>query len=176
MSRAQVSRGRAGIKGCTTRTLYGLSKAPELALDNDTLHELVYRETGKSSIKLLKQTELDWVCGVLLRMKDRAQGHKPGQKRTDTGGNPATETQRRKVYALTEQLGWNNDNRRINGFSKRMFGVERIEWLNHQQCSKLIEALKQMVSRERNTAAAEQVEKQCAVQPTRSKRKTKLPQ
>ena len=151
MGSAQASRGRACVSGCTTRTLYGLAKSPELGLDNDALHALVYRETRKTSIKALKPKELDWVCGVLLRMKDRAQGH----KRTDAGGNPATETQRRKVYALTEQLGWNNDNRRINGFVKRMFAVDRIEWLNHQQCSKLIEALKQMAARERGTECKE---------------------
>lgn len=148
MGRAQVSRGHAGIKNCTTRTLFGLAKSPELGLDDEQLHALVYRETGKTSIKTLKPKELDWVCGVLLRMKDSMQRRDPANKRTDTGGNPMTETQRRKVYALTGQLGWNNDNRRINGFIKRMFDVERIEWLNHQQCSKLIEILKKMAARE----------------------------
>lgn len=50
--------------------------------------------------------------------------------------------QRRKIYALTEKLGWNNNNARINGFVKKMFDVERLEWLDDDQCSKLIEILR----------------------------------
>ena len=40
------------------------------------------------------------------------------------GGNPTTERQRRKIYALTEALGWNSDKRRIEGFVKRMTGID----------------------------------------------------
>jgi len=48
---------------------------------------------------------------------------------------------------LTEELGWNDDNQRINGFVKKMFKVERLEWLTMYQCNKLIEMLKKMVER-----------------------------
>ena len=62
-------------------------------------------------------------------------------------GNPVTEEQRKKLYILSRRLGW-KDNRRINGMAKRMFKVDRIEWLDYTQCSKLIEALKAMLKRE----------------------------
>lgn len=69
------------------------------------------------------------------------------QKRTDTGGNVKTQRQRRQIYMLTGELGWNDDNRRISGMARKMFKVDRLEWLSQTQCSKLIEALKKMVDR-----------------------------
>lgn len=41
---------------------------------------------------------------------------------------------------------------RVNGLCKKMFKVSSVEWLNYQQCSKLIEALKSMVEREKGKA------------------------
>ncbi|NBH80991.1 DUF1018 domain-containing protein, partial [Clostridiaceae bacterium] len=41
-----------------------------------------------------------------------------------------------------------NDNpNRIQGFVKRMSGIDRIEWLNKKQCAVVIEALKKMAAR-----------------------------
>lgn len=61
-------------------------------------------------------------------------------------GNPATENQRKKVYKLTQELGWEKP-ARVNGLCMKMFKVSSVEWLNYQQCSKLIEALKSMAAR-----------------------------
>ena len=61
-------------------------------------------------------------------------------------GNVATVNQRKKVYKLTEELGWDKK-ARINGMCRKMFGVGSLEWIDYQQCSKLIEALKKMVAR-----------------------------
>ena len=36
----------------------------------------------------------------------------------------------------------------VNGLARRMFGVERQEWLTAAQCQKLAEALKAMARRE----------------------------
>lgn len=74
-------------------------------------------------------------------------------KRTDTGGDIRTTAQRRKIYALCEALGWNDDPRRIQGFVKRVAHVDRIEWLNMAQCEKVIEGLKAILARQRRKEA-----------------------
>lgn len=140
MAAAQTSR-----KQPTIRTLWAIAKSPELGLTDEDLHALAYRETGKESLRALTQSELRTVARVLQDMKD---GIRRRDKRTDEGGDPRTIPMRRKIYTLTGALGWNNDDRRIHGFVKRMTGVERIEWLTPPQCAKIIEALKQMAARQ----------------------------
>ena len=44
-------------------------------------------------------------------------------------------------------MGWEEE-KRVNGLAMKMFGVARVEWLDYQQCSKLIEALKAMIRRQ----------------------------
>lgn len=136
---------RRGRKPASIRTLWAIAKSPELAMTEDELHALVYRETKKESIRQLSQGELNTVVRVLQNMKDGVK-RDTRSKRTDEGGDVRTVAQRRKIYVLTERLGWNDDNR-INGLAKKMFRVDRIEWLTMAQCSKLIEALKKMVAR-----------------------------
>ena len=58
-----------------------------------------------------------------------------------------TQNQRRKVYKLMQALGWNE--KRINGMCRRMFKIDRLEWLNYKQISDLIEALKAMLERQK---------------------------
>lgn len=86
----------------------------------------------------------------LIAIKDKNKKSKKSytQKRTDTNGNKNTKFQREKIYTLTGILGWNDNNNRINGFVKRMFKVDRIEWLDEDDCSKLIEILKKMIIRQ----------------------------
>ena len=145
-------------KAPSIRTLWGLAKSEELHMEDEDLYALVSRETGKDSLRKLTQGELKQVAHVLQEMKDsvqRANGRRPpagqrlpaGRKRTDEGGDPRTTAQRRKIYTLCGELGWNGDHRRVNGMSKKMFGVERIEWLSPAQCGTLIEALKAMAAR-----------------------------
>ena len=42
----------------TIRTLWAIAKSPELHMDSEDLHAVVYRETGKDSLKKLSQNEL----------------------------------------------------------------------------------------------------------------------
>lgn len=128
------------------RTIWGIAKSPELMLEDEDLYNIIMRETKKDSIRKLSQSEIDKICQILQNMKDEIVREEKG-KRTDKGGNIETERLRRKIYALTGELGWNNNNKRIHGFVKRMFYVDRIEWLTVQQCHKLIEVLKKMVDR-----------------------------
>ena len=130
-------------------------RGADVTVDKDYPNCLTFvkdKETGKESMKKLTQGEIPDVARVLQNMKDSA-ARSTGDKRTDEGGNPTTERQRRKIYALTEALGWNNDKRRIEGFVKRMTGIDRLEWLNTAQCEKVIEGLKAILAREQRKGA-----------------------
>ena len=135
--------GRADVPNFSIKTIWGLARSPELMLDKENLYSVISRETGKDSMRKLTQKEIDKVCSALFKLKDATKG-----KRTDTGGNGLTTRQRKKIYTLTEELGWNDNNSRINGFVKKMFKCERLEWLNNAQCGKLVEMLKSMVDRQ----------------------------
>lgn len=136
----------------TIRMLWAIAKSPELSLSSEELHMLVEAHTGKESVKLLNKRELGKVVSILQNMKDSAAGIDREKKRRR--GNSATENQRKKIYMLTKELGWNKP-ARLNGFCKRMFNVSSVEWLNYQQCSNLIEALKKMVERENENGESE---------------------
>ena len=124
-----MTAARTGRKQPSIRTLWAIAKSPELHLTDEDLHAVVYRETGKESMKMLTQGEVNTVARVLQNMKDSVS-RSVRDKRTDTGGDIRTTAQRRKIYALCEALGWNDDPRRIQGFVKRVAHVDRIEWLN----------------------------------------------
>jgi hypothetical protein len=142
-----MAAARAGRKPPSIRTLWAIAKSPELHMTDEDLHAVVYRETGKESIKALTQGQINEVARVLQNMKDGvSRSTRP--KRTDEGGDVRTVQQRRKIYALTEQLGWNDNPQRIQGFVKRMTGVDRLEWLNVAQCEKVIEGLKAILKRQ----------------------------
>lgn len=126
------------------RTLWGIAKSPELGMTDEDLHALVYRETGKESIRKLSQGELNTVARILQNLKDGAR--RPGRgKRTDEGGDPRTVELRRKIYHLMQELGWKEY--QVNGLARRMFRVDRIEWLTPGQCGKLVEAMKAILAR-----------------------------
>ena len=142
-----MAAARTGRKQPSIRTLWAIAKSPELHMTDEDLHALVYRETRKESIKALTQGQINEVARVLQNMKDGvSRSTRP--KRTDEGGDVRTVQQRRKIYALTESLGWNDNHQRIQGFVKRMTGVDRLEWLNVAQCEKVIEGLKAILKRQ----------------------------
>ena len=142
-----MAAARTGRKQPSIRTLWAIAKSPELHMTDEDLHALVYLETRKESIKALTQGQINEVARVLQNMKDGvSRSTRP--KRTDEGGDARTVQQRRKIYALTESLGWNDNPQRIQGFVKRMTGVDRLEWLNVTQCEKVIEGLKAILKRQ----------------------------
>lgn len=149
-----AARSRTPSPRSSIRMIWGIAKSPELSLAEADLYALIERETGKQHMRELSQGQIDKVCRVLQQMKDsvRASAPKPG-KRTDEGGNPQTAAQRRKIYKLTGELGWNDTPARLDGFILKMFKVSRVEWLSVAQCYKLIEALKKMLEREQAKGA-----------------------
>lgn len=158
---ATTKRGRTSAPRSSIRTIWGIAKSPELSLEEADLYALIERETGKQHMRELSQGQIDKVCRVLQQMKDGVRGPKPS-KRTDEGGNPQTVAQRRKIYKLTGELGWNDTPARLNGFILKMFKVSRIEWLTVAQCYMLIEALKKMLEREQEKGADSDNEEETA--------------
>lgn len=143
---------RTGRKQPSIRTLWAIAKSPELGMTDEDLHDVVYRETGKESMKKLTQGEVNTVARVLQNMKDSAR-RSARDKRIDEGGDPRTISQRRKIYALAEALGWSNAPERVQGFVKRVTGVDRVEWLSPAQCEKVIEGLKAILTRQQRKEA-----------------------
>ena len=129
------------------RTIWGLAKSPGLALSEDDLYALVWRETGKEHMRELSQGEIDKVCRALAALKASSGAPPAPAKRWP--GNMGADRLRGKVYAMSYQLGWNGDKARINGLVRKMFEVSALEWLNARQCSQLIEAMKAMAEREK---------------------------
>lgn len=129
------------ITSVQKKALWGAAKAN--GLDKDALYDVIESMSGKEHM-----TELTYVeaAKVLDRINNKESHVMNNQKRTDKGGNPETVKLRKKIYALTEQLGWNDNNERINGFIYKMFKINRIEWLPADKCHKLIEILKKMVA------------------------------
>lgn len=137
------------------RTLWAIAKSPELSLSDEELYALVLWETGKESLKKLTQGELNAIAKILQTMKDSTKHEAQVKRRIDERGNDYTKSQRRKIYALCELLGWNNDPRRLRGFVKRMTHVDRVEWLSASQCSQVIEGLKEMIARKEQKEAVD---------------------
>lgn len=111
-------------------------------MTDEELHLVVQAQTGKESMRSLTKKEIARVVYVLGQMKDSAQG----KKRKIAPCGTATDNQRRKVYALAKELGWDNP-KRVNGMVRRLFKIDCVEWLDYTQCSDLIEAMKAMVAR-----------------------------
>ena len=91
-----MTAAKKGRKQPSIRTLWAIAKSAELGMTDDDLHALVFRETGKESIRELTQGQINDVARVLQNMKDGvSQRQKP--KRTDVGGNRQTVAQRQKI-------------------------------------------------------------------------------
>lgn len=127
----------------TMRMLWGLAKSRELHMSDEELHILVMAHTRKDSIRKLNKRELGRVIGILQDMRTstiNAERAASMQK-----GNIGTVNQRKKIYKLRMELGW--DRKSLDGMVKKMFSMESVDWLNYKQCSDLIEALKSMAER-----------------------------
>lgn len=130
------------------KNIWGFSK--DVGVDKDNLYCMIERISKKDSMRKMTKLQANRLIRELIVMKDNNKKvkYRSSKRRTDTGGNKNTQLQRKKIYSLTAILGWNDNNNRINGFVKRMFKVDRIDWLDEAQCNKLIEILKQMIIRQ----------------------------
>lgn len=137
-------------RNVSLRTVWGLAKSAELHLTDEELHMIVCAQTGKDSLKLLNKGEISGMVCYLRHLKDSVRRTDRKQGHPSNRGNPSTANQRKKIAGLCRELGW-EEPKRLNGFCRRMFRVDSIDWLNYSQCSTLIEALKKMAARQADT-------------------------
>ena len=83
-----AARNTGGRKPASIRTLWAIAKSPKLGLTDEDLHAVVYRETGKESMKKLSQGEINTVARVLQKKKDGVERDTKA-KRIDEGGLPS---------------------------------------------------------------------------------------
>lgn len=107
----------------------------ELKLDNETYRAVLLRVTGKLSCTDMGVAELE---AVLTDMQ--AHGFKPKPK---AGIRPkrrkSADGMLRKVEALILDNGWSWNYAHCT--AKRMFGVDRVQWLSDENLWKLVAAL-----------------------------------
>ncbi len=74
-----MTAARTGRKQPSIRTLWAIAKSPELHLTDEDLHAVVYRETGKESMKMLTQGEVNTVARVLQKHEGQCESERAGQ-------------------------------------------------------------------------------------------------
>lgn len=113
--------------------------AKEQGIDREDVYALVLQVSGQDGMRNLTGDQANEVI-------DRIVGSSK-QKEYQTSGRQSTQEMRKKIYMLTVELVWHKNPKRLEGFCKKMFKVEKVEWLDRKQCYQLIEALKDMVAR-----------------------------
>lgn len=145
-----MGRAKKAVTYEQIKKIYALAK--ERGMDNDLLHEHMEMLTGKPSIRALTKQE-----GIILI--DSLEG-KAGNRNVK---DRATAKQMHYIYGLMKELGWTNeegkpDLDRLNRFlrsDKAGFNLEDYRWLNIGTASSLIEAFKDMASREKGKTVAQ---------------------
>lgn len=118
--------------------------AQENGIDKQNVYDIIFAVSGQERMTALTYMQAAQVLG---RIRGQVLPERK-QQRTDEGGTESTISLRRKIYKLTGELGWNDNNERIEGFVKRMFGKKaELKELEAWQCCKLIEILKGYVER-----------------------------
>lgn len=125
------------ITDAQKKNMWALASA--LRLEKENLYSIIHRISGGDSMRALTKKQANLVLTELHHYSDKG--------RTDIGGRKETANIRKKIYMLTKDLGWNDNRSRIDGFVKKTFQVERLEWLEFDDCLKLVEILKKMVTR-----------------------------
>lgn len=87
------------------RTVWGIAKSPELRLEDEDLYAVVYRETGKESLRKLTAGELSRVIRALQEMKDSARQNAGPEADGPRAETPGRWSQRRKLYKEMRDLG-----------------------------------------------------------------------
>ncbi|MEC1178518.1 regulatory protein GemA [Metasolibacillus meyeri] len=112
--------------------------ARDIGMEREDIYSVLLRETGKDSMRKCSQKELE---RVLLSLR-AVQGHR------DARSNKATKKQLWKIEQLEQQLNWQSEPQRLQGFLKKYYKVERVEWLTSKQAWRLIESLKKLLEKE----------------------------
>lgn len=124
-----------------TKVIWGMAK--DLGMEKEDVYTLLYRETEKESMTECTERELSRVIQAMILIKE---------KRTNCPGK-ITGRQRYKIKELERALGWADDKKRLEGFIKKYYHVDRLDWLSMADASNLIEALKKLADKEKSAEA-----------------------
>lgn len=119
-----------------TKVIWGMAR--DLGMEKEDVYTLLYRETEKESMTECTERELSRVIQAMILIKE---------KRTNRPGK-ITGRQRYKIKELERKLGWDDDKKRLQGFIKKYYHVDRLDWLSSADASNLIEALKKLAEKE----------------------------
>lgn len=106
--------------------------AKEQGLDNEMLHSHVFSITQKEHIGELTKAEGIDVINAL----------NPHRSQKPRGNNMASNKQKNYIKGIAKDMQWNKE--RLNGFIKKIGGVDDINFLTKANASKVIEGLKKL--------------------------------
>ena len=132
--------GKANITKGQIKAIWAIAK--RIGLSEDELYDIVESFTGERSLHSLSRSQandlIDW-----LKLAQK------GQLDKWRGGGLATERQKWLIKQLARRVfsggaGWR---RRLRAFLEKRFRVSDVEWLEREEASKVINALKYMEKR-----------------------------
>lgn len=119
--------------------------AGELGFDETLLRDLVERLTGQRRTSSLTAQQANRLIEEMNRLGGKqptTQARRPGM---------ATPEQIHKIRTLERELGWSDNPKRLQAFTKKYCaGIARLEWLQFGQARALIESLKGVLRSEQN--------------------------
>ena len=101
--------------------------AKKRGIDNELLHNYVEAQTGKQSITEVTTQEAKILLDGLQEKEQTAKGR-------------ITEKQLNYIKGLCQCLGW--EEKGLNQFIEKQYGISNVNWLSSKQAAKLIEGLK----------------------------------
>lgn len=125
------------VTAAQLKALFALSR--KLGMDMEDLHGIAYRVSGTESLRGLTAKE----AGKIIEELKERLGQPPLPK--TSGPRRATQEQRRKIFALTRQMGWSDQPERLRGYIRRMTKVDDDRFLTVQQAGVIIDGLKAML-------------------------------
>ncbi|MFD3260855.1 regulatory protein GemA [Paenibacillus lentus] len=107
----------------------------KLGMEEQDIRGVLFRETGKESMRKCSEQELERVV-LALRQLQGEEGHT---------GNRATKRQVWMIRELERTLGWSDNPARLQSFLKKYYKTEQPEWLTRAQAWRAIESLKKIL-------------------------------
>lgn len=109
----------------------------QLGLDDDTYRQMLNSTTGKSSCSKMDLTELQQVLDHLKTKGFKSKAPRKYGQRPNPGQNRNALMNKIEALLADGCYHWNY----AHGMAKRMFKVEKVDWLEPEQLRKLVAAL-----------------------------------
>lgn len=119
--------------------------AKELGMDAELLHTYVFNLVGVKHISALTKYEAMNVIDSLEEKKGNVK------KKPQKAANRISKEQVWKIQKLAEELGWTDNPNRLKGFIRKYAKVDVIHWLTPIQASNIIEGMKKLLEKDKNS-------------------------